>query len=312
LAIVAAVVSSIAAVLFAALYHPRPLHAALLLLAGIGGGLSLLLATLLQILRRFALSQICSLLWRVALLAAVLGLLFLARLEPGSLFFLVTASVWFQVGLSWILLASRLSGKEPVSLRPMVRPALAFFALHLSALLTQRLDALFLPRLLDLASLGVYSAVTSIALTGFQMVGVAVGQVLNPRFASGEGVDIPRLLRWLLIGGGFASLMLVWLGPNLVGLVFGPRYEGDHRLLFALLAFTGAFQVLYAIPSSKIGIRGSQRILDSFVWWSFASVAVDVVLLLVLVPAWGLAGAAAATAIAWLFRTVTAWLFSRR
>ncbi len=93
--------------------------------------------------------------------------------------------------------------------------------------------------------------------------------------------------------------------------MFGDRYAGDHRALVTVLAAAGVLQVLYALPSSRIGILARRNVLRAFLILSLSSLAVDAALLWWMVPRWGLVGAAGATACTWAWRTGGAWLVAR-
>jgi O-antigen/teichoic acid export membrane protein len=178
-------------------------------------------------------------------------------------------------------------------------------------MLILRLDSFFLPKLLDLDALGLYSALSFVTLTGYGVVSLAVGQVLNPKLASREPVPLRAITLVILIGGTAAGLALAAAANRLLPLVFGERYAGDHAAVVAVLAAAGVLQVLYAIPSSRIGILASRRTLRAFLIISLTSLAADAALLTWLVPRAGLLGAAGATACTWAWRTGGAWLVAR-
>jgi len=153
-----------------------------------------------------------------------------------------------------------------------------------------------------------YSALTFFTLTGYGVLAIAVGQVLRPALASRESMPL-RKLTWGLAGGGLVvGVVLTLVSPTLVPAVFSERYAGDHRVVVAILSLAGVLQMLYALPSSRIGTVSPPRTLRAFVPVSLSAVAVDLVLLWILVPRYGLTGAAAASAITWAWRTGTAWL----
>jgi O-antigen/teichoic acid export membrane protein len=193
----------------------------------------------------------------------------------------------------------------------MTPDAAVFSGLFVTAMLILRLDSFFLPRLLDFDALGLYSVLSLIALTGYGIVSLAVSQVLRPKLASREPLPWRGLTATIVGGGLGVGLILAALSPKLIPFLFTDRYAGDHRLVFSLLVVAGVLQVLYAIPSSRIGILAPSRILRAYLLLSVTSLAVDAALLLWLVPVWGLAGAASATAFTWLWRTGGAWIVSR-
>jgi len=190
--------------------------------------------------------------------------------------------------------------------------ALVFSGLYVAAILLTRLDSFFLAKLLDLDALGLYAALSFFTLTGYGVVSIAVGQVLRPKLASREHVATGKLTWGLALLGGVIGLVLAWLSPWLMPAVFSSRYAGDHRVVVALLALAGLFQVLYAVPSSRIGVVSSTKSLRVFLPVSLSALVVDAILLLWLVPRFGLAGAALASALTWIWRAATAWMVAGR
>jgi O-antigen/teichoic acid export membrane protein len=297
---------------FTLLYRVEPANAGFLFLAGVSIGFSLLPVTLLQIFRRYALGQALYSLWRPALLVLALGLFLLGRLSVISVAGCLAGLGILQAGLAVFFLRGIPRGTHPMPLRGMAVDAAAFAGLQLAAILAMRLDSFAMPRLLDLDALGLYSAMGVWSLTGYQIASLAVGQVLNPRLASSEHVPWGRLVATILGLGALASLALVLLGNRALPMLFGAKYGGDHRVVIGILAATGLLQTLYVLPSSRIGILASRPRLFSFLAVSVGSVAIGLSLLLVLVPRYGLTGAAGASALTWVLRAGTAWWVAGR
>ncbi len=282
-----------------------------LFVASASVGLSLLPVTMLQIFRRFALAQGIYTLWRPALLATVLWMLARGRLDELPLLVAVAGAGILQLGIALFALRREPRGEAPMGLRGMAPDAAVFTGLFLSAMLILRLDSFFLPKLMDLDALGLYSALSFLMLTGYGVVSLALGQVLAPKLASRERVPL-RMLTLLLVAGGLAAgFLLAAFSDKLLPFVFGDRYAGDHRATAAVLALAGLLQVLYAIPSSRIGVLASRRALRIYLPLSLTSLAVDAALLWTLVPRWGIAGAAAASACTWLWRVAAASIVAR-
>jgi len=310
---VAAGVSVIGAWVFAAVYHAPFRDAALLAVAGTGIGGGLLSVTLLQIFGRFATAQALNTLWRPILLAGIgaawaLGV----PLSPPRLFALIAAGGAIQIVIAAFTVRGLPRGDTPLSVRALVPDAAVFAALLVTGMMLFRLDSFFLPKILDLDRLGLYSALGFLTLTGYSVVTIALTQVLGPKLASREAVPIRLLTAGILAGGLAAGFVLTFAANRLVPLVFSGAYAGDHRPVVALLSGVGVLQVLYAIPSSRVGILAGQRVLRAYVAVSLSAVAVEAVLLPLLVPRWGLTGAAAATLVTWTWRTGTGWAVARR
>ncbi len=293
--------------LYHVLYSHRVLDTLCLGVAALVLGQSLFPVTVLQILRRFAVAQLLNTLWRPGMLVGVLALAAWGALTPSAVFAVVVAAVVMGRGLlAWVLRRSP-RGAAPIGIRGLTPDALVFASLYVSAVLVSRLDAFALPRMLGLDPMGTYSTLVFVSLTGFTVAGLAVGQVLNPLLASGDRVPWGRLTTLIVVAGGAGAVVLALLADWGVPLVFGELYRGEHTRVVLVLGAAGVLQVLYALPSSRIGIQASTRVLRGFVGLSLTSLAVDAVLLVWLVPRHGLLGAATATALTWVWRTGGAW-----
>jgi O-antigen/teichoic acid export membrane protein len=295
------------ALVFRALYGASWWDTGALFVASASVGLSLLPVTMLQIFRRFAIAQAIYTLWRPVLLAVTLLLLVRGDLAERPLLAAVAAAGMVQLGLSLVAMRREPRGAIPMRLRAMAPDAAVFSGLYVAAMLILRLDSFFLPKLMNLDALGLYSALSFLMLTGYGVVSLALGQVLSPKLASREPVPLGAVTALLMVGGIGVGLALAAASNTLLPLLFGDRYAGDHRVAAAVLALAGLLQVLYAVPSSRIGVLASTRALRLYLPLSLTSLAVDAVLLWLLVPRWGITGAAAASAFTWLWRTAGAW-----
>jgi O-antigen/teichoic acid export membrane protein len=305
-------VCAIGTAIFDMIYHLSGRDALWLFAASAFVGQTQHPTTVLQIFRRFSVAQGLQTLWRPFLLVGVLALLALGRLSVGWMPPLIALAGVVQLVASEWAARKAPRGMEPLLLRHMWSDALVFSGLYVAAILLTRLDSFFLAKLLDLDALGLYAALSFFTLTGYGVVSIAVGQVLRPKLASREHIATRKLTWGLAFLGAAIGLVLAWLSPWLMPAVFSSRYAGDHRAIVALLALAGLFQVLYAVPSSRIGVVSSAKSLRVFLPVSLSALVVDAVLLLWLVPRFGLAGAALASALTWVWRAATAWMVAGR
>ena len=305
-------VCAIGTIIFDLVYHLNPGDALWLFAASAFIGQTQHPTTVLQIFRRFSTAQGLQTLWRPFLLLGVLALLAAHHLTISRMPLLIAVAGLLQLVASEWAARSAPRGPDAISLREMSGDAMVFSGLYVAAILLTRLDSFFLAKLLDLDALGLYAALSFFTLTGYGVVSIAVGQVLRPKLASGEPIKTRRLTWGLAILGGTIGLALAWVSPWLMPAVFSSRYAGDHRVIVGLLALAGLFQVLYAVPSSRIGVVSSTRSLRVFLPVSLSALVVDAILLLWLVPRFGLAGAALASALTWMWRAATAWMVAGR
>jgi O-antigen/teichoic acid export membrane protein len=312
LAALTLLVCAIGTAIFDMIYHLNARDALWLFAASAFVGQTQHPTTVLQVFRRFSLAQGLQTLWRPLMLLGVLGLVATNRLGVPWMPPLIAVAGLLQLLISEWAARSAPRGPDAISLRDMWGDAMVFSGLYVAAILLTRLDSFFLAKLLDLDALGLYAALSFFTLTGYGVVAIAVGQVLRPKLASREHIGTRRLTWGLAVLGGAIGVVLALSSTWLVPAVFSSRYAGDHRVIVALLASAGLFQVLYAVPSSRIGVVSSTKSLRVFLPVSLSALVVDAVLLLWLVPRFGLAGAALASALTWLWRAASAWVVAGR
>ncbi len=209
------------------------------------------------------------------------------------------------LGLQCVWLAPVLAGRMR---GPAVRGERAeWMASGLSAMvsvgafaLIERLDTILLSALASPAEAGPYSVVARLAL----MVSVAlapVAAVVGPRgaqfLARGDRAGLQRLMSQgalLTTGLGLSfALGLLVVSPLLLGL-FGAEFVLGRSLLAVLLAGQVAL-ALAGVAGGVLAMAGQNRILMAAMG---ATVVLDMVLCLVLIPRFGMYGAGMATSLA--------------
>lgn len=243
----------------------------------------------------------------VSVLAAVggqaLGVALVLSVHPSPVIYawgLVIADVLAAV-LGWVL--TRPSFRRSLSW-PLIRPALAFSVpLMLGSLSTFVLNAgdrIIIQRLLGAAEVGRYQIAYTVGFVAVQLV-VLTSNSWTPRFAA----VADELARWRLINRSRDVLYTV-LAPMLLGVVlaapvmlrlFAPAsFRPETLLLVVFLVVVSAYPVAALGASGRVLLtQGRSR---SFALWTGVAAASNVLLNLALVPLLGIAGAAAATVLA--------------
>lgn len=229
--------------------------------------------------------------WRLRLLTLDLALVIFAASSLGQ--------------LGWAYYRCRTTGLAPgraqASLsRPLARYGVAQIAALTPAALNAYLDQLVLSLVVAPVVLGRYAIAVTCTLLPLPLV-TAIGNVAFPRLAARQHLDrLGRRMQWLGIAsaGGAAAAALIPLdliAPWLIPRVFGPTYADVTPLLWAL---TPAGALLACNQVTGDMLRGRRRPL--MVAWAEGLAAVfTVTLLLILLPAFGVYGAAIASAVAY-------------
>ena len=150
------------------------------------------------------------------------------------------------------------------------------------------------------SAVGVYVIAVAIA-EKLWLISQAVSTVLLPRLSQLTTEEekrkrlTPLVCRWVLITTFIAALVLAILGGYIISLIFGPHFDDALLPLWILLpgiVLTSASRIL----ANDIAARGRPEL---NMYTSLIVVIVNVVGNIVLIPTYGLPGAAAATTIAY-------------
>jgi O-antigen/teichoic acid export membrane protein len=188
---------------------------------------------------------------------------------------------------------------------PLVPSALALWVINF-------VDRLFIAGYKDPAEVGVYSAAVKIAsVITFAMFAFRTAW---PAFAYSieDDRDAKRtyafVLTYLLVFASWIALGLGALAPWLTQAMTAPEYQRAEKAI-ALLAFAGAIYAGYTVLAI-----GSGRARKTQLNWVVTGIgaAVNVGLCVVLVPRYGMVGAAIATAIAYVVLFLGMTLYAQR
>lgn len=177
---------------------------------------------------------------------------------------------------------------------PLIPHFLGQWALQLA-------DRAVLAGIVSTATLGVYTLAATLSLPALILV-QGLGQGFMPTYAAAATSDaerarLPSVVTVQAVGVLAVCLTIALLGPPLVELAAPATYDGARPLIpWIVLGY--AFLGLYGIPMSGLSL-GMGR--TQFVWIATgAAAAVNLGLVYVLVPAYGILAAAIASAIGYL------------
>jgi O-antigen/teichoic acid export membrane protein len=235
----------------------------------------------------------------VMFLAAIGAVQVIGRLDLMSVLIVLSGTILGQAALAYeACRRERLTGgRIRLTLaRPLARYGLGQAASTLPGVVVARFDLIILSRVVAPAELGQYAVAVSLTALAVPLVS-AIGSVAFPRLAScgTARVDNRRLQRWAVLGSAVigASVMAPLAGSAtwIVPAVFGGAYR-DAVPLVILLAPGGVFLACGQVCGDLL--RGHGRPMTVARVQALAAVLM-LILLTILVPRYGVSGAAAAT-----------------
>jgi O-antigen/teichoic acid export membrane protein len=221
------------------------------------------------------------------------------------------AATWVTAAIQYFLQKRRMARELPDGPRRYmtghwIRQSLPLLMLEGFALLMLNLDILLLNLFVTPDQVGIYfAALRTISLVSF--IHFAVGAVAMTKFstlhAAGRKADIYPTLRDMQRWTFWPSLgiiaALLALGYPLLWL-FGPEFTAAYPVMFILAA--GLLVRAVAGPAQNLlVVTGHQKTTAGIL---MLTVALNTVLNLLLIPIWGIIGAAVATAAAFMFEAV--------
>ena len=233
-------------------------------------------------------------------------------LTPSAALWLQAATASIAVGLSGALVLRKLPSElfSP-RLQPLAQAhiALPFLVLAVVQGLSAHATILILGQLVSNADLALFRVAVQIvdALNLFLIgISVVIGPLIVQHHARQDWDALQHLVVWAHRGGVVllivpVAVMSVWATP-LLEFLFGQEYTPANEALRILLAG----KLLYAVVGFSGLVLAMSGLARIAVWASFAGLIVTLVLVALLVPQIGLAGAAWAVAVGALSANVFA------
>lgn len=190
------------------------------------------------------------------------------------------------------------------------------FVLAAAQLILGQGDVLVLGLLRGPTDTALYGAVVQLLLVfsfGFVAVHAAFASRYDLLFANADLVSIAQLSRWslgLALGVALFLITALWLAAPWVLGLFGEVYVTENSLLVMRILLISQLALAVAVLVSYLLInagRGKQVAVIAAM-----AAMVNLVLSLAFVSRLGMIGAAAATAVALVLQSITAWWFARR
>jgi O-antigen/teichoic acid export membrane protein len=198
--------------------------------------------------------------------------------------------------------------------REWLRTALTIMGMTSAFLIFQKADLIVFRFFMDAHDTGIYAAVTTISSL-FYMAQNSLAIALNPMIAPLDAVKDKPALQQLFNQGrlyqalcfGSAFIVIALFGTNILGLYGAEYIEGKT----ALTILTGFFFISSIFGPSVMyaTIRGQHRL--SAIIVSIGAV-ITIVLLTLLIPAYGMIGAAISTGIGWFSIQGAVYFFGKK
>ncbi|MBN1482211.1 oligosaccharide flippase family protein [candidate division KSB1 bacterium] len=195
-------------------------------------------------------------------------------------------------------------GTQPVP-KEMHQAGLLLMGSQASVTLIGSLDSLFIPGLLDLASLAVYQAAV-VPSQIFNIIGRAGKYVWVPEFGRSGTTHLKKISLLVAVTAlALLTIMLVFAEPILHAL-FAGKYDSGANVL-RLLAVAGTIRLFYNLGSSVIVGKLQNDALVYHLVLNIILVFVEIALLILLLNSYGVLGAAVTMLCVTILRTCASY-----
>jgi O-antigen/teichoic acid export membrane protein len=197
--------------------------------------------------------------------------------------------------------------------RPDLRYGLKVHLANMLAFLNYRLDILLVNFFIGPAGAGIYTVAVRVA-EQLWVLSSSVGIVLLPRLAGLHSTEeirrqlTPIIARWVTLAGFGMAMTLALIGDWIVPLAFGAEYAQSAAVLLWLLPGVVVYTWVLVL-SPDLQARGRP---DLTAWTAAVSLVINVVGTLLLIPSYGVIGAAFASTLSYVMSGVITVAFYKR
>jgi O-antigen/teichoic acid export membrane protein len=228
-------------------------------------------------------------------------------MDLGLFFLALTFALEFVLVAVFLLLAYFFKKEESFFLKfdasyigPLLRSAWPMTLSALAIVAYMRIDQIMIKHMLDAQSLGLYSSVTRIYegwIIMFTVVSVSLLPVISK--LKSKSVEIYRiklthlfsLLIWISIAGALFSTIFRY---EIISIIFGPDFLAASRV-FSIVMWSAPFAAIGSLTVRYLTIENMER---KIAIRTFIALAVNIGLNIILIPLYGIEGAAISTLIA--------------
>ena len=187
---------------------------------------------------------------------------------------------------------------DPALARQLLRDSWPILVYAYFVAANMNLDRIMLGALMDDRSVGLYSAAVSVSSVWY-FIPLAFGSTFFPYIVSKseqeDDGNIATLFSLLQILSVFGAVVVAALSSNIVDMMFGSEFQ-DASSVLAIHIFTGIFLFHVSLRSRVLTARNQQRLST---WLMGGCLATNAVGNALLIPAFGIVGAAWASVLSW-------------
>ncbi len=200
-------------------------------------------------------------------------------------------------------------GRKPIPLS-IIKNGAYYFLSGVSIILMPQAGPFIIAKALSLKDLAVYTVTLSI-MRIFEFIQDSCYHVLAPHLNARKPGSTKKIFSFLIFIAIITGVFYALFGKILLNFLFNGLYNEGFKLI-PIFILIGIIRLLYSFPASIIGGRSSEGALKKQTIGMAIVSALNIILGLILIPKWGLEGAAIASLISWLLLFVMTLFITKR
>ena len=239
------------------------------------GGNVLYLASVYRLSNNFAFAQLIHNCWKF-LLFIIVYFSFLRNIQIDInylylyLFIALTSIIIIHYYFKSSVLKCGKSTESKGFSNNVIKDGMILWMINVLGLVFAGMDRFIIPAIADKATLGTYYAMSFIFITGFTVIGSAVGYVLYPYLTQGKVIAWKKVTFFLITVITALLILLLLGGKYFTSLAFNGKY--DFALQFNIivpLCFLGILQCANTIIHFYIYAKSSNKVLINYTFYLF-------------------------------------------
>ena len=152
----------------------------------------------------------------------------------------------------------------------VIKDGMILWLINVLGLVFAGMDRFIIPASADKAVLGTYYAMSFIYITGFTVIGSAVGYVLYPYLTQGKAIAWQKVIFYLISVLTALLILLLFGGKFIASLAFNGKYDFALQLnILVPLYFFGILQCAHTIIHFYIYAKSSNKALIKYTFYLF-------------------------------------------
>ncbi len=200
-------------------------------------------------------------------------------------------------------------GKNPIPLS-IIKNGAYYFLSGVSIILMPQAGPFIIAKALSLKDLAIYTVTLSI-MRIFEFIQDSCFHVLAPYLNARKINSTKKIFSFLIFMALITGFFYTLFGKIILNFLFSGTYNGGFKLI-PIFILIGITRILYTFPASIIGGRSSESALKKQAIGMAIVSVLNIILGLILIPKWGLEGAAFANLISWLLLFIMTLFITKR